>query len=187
MRWVFLAILIYLLVLAQTTLAGILTFRMGGVGLVGPDLLAVLAVYVALRARAGVDVMLSAWLMGFAVDLTTGAGADVSTVVGVMSLGYVLGAGAVFRMREVMFRENILVQCVLTAVFCVIAHGFWVTVQWFLGFRTTPWSGYFQMLLQALLLSVYTAALMPLGRAGLRRCERWIIAASTDRPGRRRR
>ena len=187
MRWVLLAILIYLVVLVQTTLAGVLTFNIGSVGRVGPDLLAILAVYVAMHARGGVDVLLSAWVMGLAIDLTTGAGPVVSTVVGPMALGYVAAAGAIYRLREIVFRDSIVAQCVMAVIFCLIAHGIWVTVQWMLALRSLAWTGYLAMLGQVGLLAVYTAVLMPLGRLGLNRCRRWLIPAGSKLSRRMRR
>ena len=188
MRWIPLAILIYALVLVQTSLAGLLTFeRLPAVGRVSPDLLAILAVCLALDVHNGIDAMMGAWLMGLAVDLTTGAGPEVSTVVGPMALGYALAAGATFRLRELVFRENAITQCILAVIFCLLAHGFWVTAQWLLALRAVPWSGYLMMLVQAALLAVYTGVLMPLGRLGFRWTRRWVLAPSADRSRRRRR
>ncbi len=185
MRWVFLAILTYILVLLQTTVVGLVTFRIPWVGYVGPDLLAVLAVFVALRARSGVDVMLTAWILGMTLDVTTGAGARVSTAVGPMAIGYVLAAGVAFRIREIFFRDSVPAQCLLAFLFCLTAHGVWVISQWLLALRSVSAGGLMAMLVQVLLVSIYTAAIMPLVCIGLRRCERWIIAPSPS--GRRRR
>ena len=88
MRWVPLAILIYVLVVIQTSLLGVMTLRWAAVGPIRPELGAILAVYLALYARSGTDAMLAAWIMGMAFDLTTGAGPKVSTAIGPMALGY---------------------------------------------------------------------------------------------------
>ena len=60
MRWVPLAILAYLVLLAQTTVGRVLAFDWPAVGTIGPDLLAMVAVYGALHARLRADAMLAA-------------------------------------------------------------------------------------------------------------------------------
>ena len=187
MRWVPLAILIYVLVVIQTSLLGIVTFEWAGIGPVRPDLMAILAVYLALYARSGTDAMLAAWIMGMAIDLTTGAGPEISTAVGPMALGYALAAGCIFRLREVVFRNSYAAQGLMAGLFCVLSHGFWVTLQWLVMPGKITASGYALMLVQAVLLAVYTGLLMPFGAIGLRRCERWILSAPSGsaRRGRR--
>ena len=187
MRWVPLAILIYVLVVIQTSLLGIVTLRWAAVGPVRPDLMAILAVYLALYARSGADAMLAAWIMGMAIDLTTGAGPKVSTAAGPMALGSALAAGCVFRLREVVFRDSHVAQGVMAGLFCVLSHGFWVTAQWLVMPMKVSASGYALMLVQAALLAVYTGLVTPLGAMALRRCERWILSAPSGRSRRRRR
>jgi len=182
MRWVPLAILTYLLLLAQTTVGGVLTFRARGIGLVGPDLLAIAAVYVALHVRSCLDAMLAGWLIGLAVDLTTGA----ATVLGPMPLAYALAAGCICRVREAFFRERIVTQALLAVLFCLIAHGLWLTIQCLFALRAMTWSSYGRLLLQAAALYVYTGVLTPLVGRGLRLVQGWIISApAAARQGRR--
>lgn len=182
MRWVVLAIMVYLITLAQTSLADIFTIHMSAVGPVRPDLLAMLAVYVALYARNGADAMISAWMMGMVIDLTTGAGAEVSTVAGPMPLAYALVAGVIFRLRDTVFRDSMTTQCIMAMAFCALAHWFWVTAQWLLAFKQMSFSRYALMLFQALLAALYTALLMPAAGVVLKRCRGWLIApASTWR------
>ena len=187
MRWTVFGILAYLLLLLQSSLGGILTLQIPGVGHVRPDIPAILVVFLGLYVRDAVDAMLAGWIMGFAIDLTTGAGPGVSTVVGPMSLSYALGAGAIFVLREVVFREKLLTRCIMTLVFCLLSHGTWVTLQWLLAFRTAPWGGYLQMLVQVVLVALYTGALTPLAHLTLGRGPRWLSPwiAEPPRLGRR--
>ena len=181
MIWVTMGLLTYLLVLAQCTLVSVLTLNIPSIGPVCPDLPAILIVFLALHVRRRVDAMLSAWIVGFILDLTTGAGPEISTVVGPMAIGYCLSAGAIFSFREMVFCENVITQCVMAAVFCIIAHFLWVTLQWSIALRDMSWSAYLVMLVQAVLLALYTAVLMPLGYFALKHCRKWLITAPTDR------
>ena len=96
------------------------------------------------------------------------------------------GAGAVYALREVVFRERLLTQCILVLIFCVFAHGVWITLQWVLALQEAAWRGYLLMWAQAAVVAPYTAVLMPLARVPLGRFERWIISTPAER-GRRRR
>jgi len=178
MRWVPFLILAYLVLLVQTTVGRLLSFDVTSVGTVGPDLLAILAVFAALHVRSEVDAMLAGLALGLAVDLTTAGGPGVVTRVGPMPIGYVLGALVVFRIREAFFRERALTQAFLAAVFCAVAHGFWVTAQSLLAMK---WDDYGEMLFQAGCLAAYTAALMPLAHLGLRRCTGLLIVTTGGR------
>ncbi|MCD6364256.1 MAG: hypothetical protein J7M14_00095 [Planctomycetes bacterium] len=185
MHWIMVGIMVYAVTLLQTSLAGIMTVSLPWVGPVRPDLLAVPAVYMALYAHRRADAMLAGWLMGMAIDLTSGAGAGFSTAVGPMSLGYALAAGAIHTVRNVLFRKNVITQCVVTVVFCVMAHGLWLAMQWIIAFRRiADWPTCFAMLLQALGVALYTAAVMPLGRVVLDRCRRRLISSPSGRLGR---
>ncbi|MGA2265094.1 MAG: rod shape-determining protein MreD [Phycisphaerae bacterium] len=177
MRWVPFIILVYVVLLVQTTVGKMLTFPRTALGTVGPDLAAILAVFLALRLRDGADLAIAAWVLGLAIDLTTGGQA-----VGPMALAYVVAAAAVLRVREAFFRERIAAQVFLAMIFCLLAHGMWVTIQSVL----TPsagrsWGLYWQMLKQAFALAIYTAALMPVGHWALRKCERFLIAPQAGR------
>jgi rod shape-determining protein MreD len=177
MRWVPFLILVYLVLLAQTTVGKVLTFQETTLGTVGPDLAAIVAVFLALRLREGVDLALAGWVLGLAVDLTTAGQA-----VGPMPLAYVVAGMAVLKMREAFFRERIPTQMLMALVFCLLAHGIWVTVETILapaGGRS--WGGYFQMLKQALALAIYTAVLMPLGRWVLSKLDRFVIVSPGQR------
>ncbi len=186
MRWIPLVILTYVVTLAQTSLVGIIDIDVPTVGVIRPELLIIVVVFAALHVRDAVDAMLTGWVLGLALDVTTGAGASTSTAVGPMALAYALAAGAVYKIRGAVFREKVVTQCVMTVVFCVLAHWAWITAQWLLVFRGTTARGYLLMLVQASLVSLYTAALAPVGHAGLRAARRWIIALPASDLRRRR-
>ena len=185
MRWIFFLILAYIVVLFQTTFGRALIFNMPGVGTMGPDLAAILAVFVALRVKSGLDAMLAAWVLGLGVDLTMGGAAGAATVVGPMAVGYCLSAGLVYRVREAFFRERVLPQIVLVIAFCIVAHVFWIVCQSLLAAAT--WSGFAALLIQALGLALYTAVLTPLGHFALSKCQVWFLHAPPRRTGRLRR
>ena len=184
MKWVPFIILTYLVMLAQCTLGAGLTFPVTAIGKVGPDLSALLAVFIALNVRTGSHAALAGWILGFAVDLTTVSAAGGVTAVGPMPIAYAAAAALVFQIREAFFYQRIGPQIFLTLMFCLLAHGIWVTLQAGLTFGDVSWSDYGRMLLQATALAIYTAVLMPPAYYGLRRIRRWLIPVPT---GRRRR
>lgn len=186
MRWIALAILTYLLVLLQTSLIDVVAFHVPEIGLVRPELLAIVVVFCALHVRSALDAMLAGWGLGLTLDLTTGAGSVMSTAVGPMSLAYALAAGVVYKVRGAVFREKAVTQCVMTMVFCIMAHWLWITMQWTLAFRGMTVAGFALMLVQAAMLSVYTAAIAPVGHVGLRACRRWLLVGPAGRMDRRR-
>ncbi len=188
MRWVPFVILVYVTVLVQTTLGRVMTFHTAGMGRVGPDLAAIVAVFLALRLRDGVELALAAWALGLAVDLASGAGGGLGAAVGPMALAYVVASAAVFRLREEMFRERPVVQVLLAAIFCLLAHGIWVTFQSvLLENGQGGWARYWRTMKQAVALAAYTAVLAPIGCWILGKCERLLIAvqAGRSRHGRR--
>lgn len=181
MRWVPFILLLYLTAVVQTTVGGVLTINTVAIGPFGPDLLAVVAVFVALHARSGLDVVLAAWAGGMAIDLTAAGGVDSVTVLGPMSLTYVLAATVIYRIRDAFFRERPLPQAILTLLFCVMAHPLWVTLQSLLAGRATVgWPLYIRRLWEAAAVSLYTAALAPLLCWGLGRLRGWIFAAGGE-------
>lgn len=186
MRWIALAILTYLLTLLQTSLIGIVSFHVPKVGLVRPELLAVVAVYCALHVRGVLDAMLAGWVLGLALDLTSGAAWPASTAVGPMSLAYALVAGGVYKVRGAVFREKVVTQCVMTLVFCIVAHWVWIVLQWVLALRHMTGGGVALMGVQAAMLAAYTAAVAPLGHVVLKACRRWLIVSPAGAMGRRR-
>ena len=185
MRWLSLAILAYALLLLQTTVGSLLTFRAGALGPVGPDLLALVATFVALNVRSGLDAMLAAWMLGLGLDLMTGAGPSVSSVTGPMPLAYALAGGLVYQVREAFFRERLVTQALLAAGFCLAAHAMWLVLQWLLCARAAG-VGLGRPLLAAVAVAAYTGALMPGASFVLKRMRRMLIVAPPPAgPGRR--
>ncbi len=179
MRWVAFMLVSYLVVLLQTTVVGLIEIRGFGLAAVRPDLPAIVAAFVATRARNGLDAMLAALVLGIGLDLTLVGG----KAVGLMPITYVLGAAAVFHVREALYRERLITQALLAAVFAGLAHGVWATLQGVLAGSAVTWGGYRTMMIQAAGIAVYTAVLAPLVNAGLHRTERLILIPATGRPG----
>lgn len=176
MRWIPFISLAYAVALLQTSLSWVLLIRVPWVGAVGPDVAAMVVVFVALYARTAQDAMLGAWVMGLVVDLTCVGGPASTTVVGPMAIAYCLLAGQLWRIREAFFREQAVTQVVLTLLFTVAAHWVWVTVQSVLAMGRVSLGGYLATMVQATLIACYTAVLMPLAHFGLIRIQRLILA-----------
>jgi len=187
MRWIPLLILTYVVVLLETTLGRALFIDTVSLGSVGPDLTALVAVFVVFHARGATDAMLTAWILGFAVDLTVGGAAGGMAVVGPMSIAYSLVAGMLWRVRDAFFRERAVTQALLALAFCALAHGAWVTMQAMLAPGPGGFGDYGRTMLQALAVAVYTAALMPLAHYALSRCQRMFLVAAVGPTRRMRR
>ncbi len=160
MRWVPFAILVYVLLVAQSTLVGMITFDLGYMGKVAPDLLAMAAVFVVIGGPDLISVMAAAWMLGFALDMTAVGVVDTAAVVGPMSFAYATAAWIIFRMREAVFTKHAFTQAMLALLFCLVAHLIWVSVQ---VVMSGSWANYWQLVAQASGISIYTALLMPLG------------------------
>ena len=187
MRWIPFLILAYAVVLVETSVSWVLSVNVSWLGAVGPDLAAMVVVFVALYSRTAGDAMLAAWVMGLAVDLTSGGGVGSATVVGPMAVAYCLLAGQLWRIREAFFRERALTQVVLSLLFTASAHWVWVTAQVLLAAGRVPFGDYAAAMGQALLIGCYTALLMPLAHFGLLRIQRLILANPVGPTGRGRR
>jgi len=187
MRWVFFAILVWVLVLIQTTIGKVLTFETRAIGTVGPDLLAAVAVFIALYVRGSADVMIAACVLGFVLDIASAGGPGSAAVIGPMPIAYCLAARMLFEIREAFFRQSIPAQVFLSLLFCLTAHGLWVTGQSILAAGAMTWSEYGRMLCQAAAVSCYTAALTPLVFWLLAKLRRRLIPVSAEmsRRGRR--
>lgn len=172
MRWVRFIILAYVVILVQCTLGGLLIVHTP-VGRIGADLAAIMALFVAFRARTGTDAMLACWVLGMGLDLTTGAPAA-----GPMALAYAIMGGLAFRIREVIFRERALTQAIMTLFFVLPAHALWITAQ---TLRSGGWEFYGSMLLEAAGIAAFTAVLAPLVTFLLSWCSRWILLSQSRR------
>lgn len=182
MRWIPTLLIAWALVLAQTTVGRVLlTPTLPLVGTVGPDLLAVLAMFIVLNARLGADAVLACAALGAMVDLTTAGGTSSGTVVGPMVLGYALGGWAVVSIRDAFFRNRFLPQTVLGLVMIGLAHVTWVVLQ---TVACWQWSELGGMLLQAAGITLYTSLLVWVGGKALTPIRPWMMTAV---PGRSRR
>jgi len=103
-----------------------------------------------------------------------------------MAIAYSAGGFLVFKVRDVFFRDKPSSQMILAIVFCLIAHGLWVIMQSIITARYTTFGMFGRMLLQALLLSLYTAVFASPIYTLLNRYGRWIIATGSLRTGRER-
>ncbi len=186
MRWVPLIIFAYLFALLQATLGKILTLDRLPIGPVGPDVLVLLAVFVALNVRSLADGMIAGWIIGFIIDLTTGGSAGDVTRIGPMAIAYALCVWMVFAVREAMFRDRAGPQMILAGVFCLAAHGAWVAVQSILA-SGASWASFGELMLQVLLSAIYTALLMPLMNFLLTPCRSMIISTPLEQHRRSRR
>ena len=65
MRWVYFLVAVLAALLAQTTIGLVLWFRTS-LGWIGPELLATVAVFVALNVRSSTSAALAGWALGFA-------------------------------------------------------------------------------------------------------------------------
>ena len=184
MRWIPFFILAYLVVLLQVTAVRLIVFSTSTLGAIGPDLTALVVVFVAFYVRNWPDAMIAAWALGLMVDMTAAGGPGGPTVVGPMALAYALTAGLLFRVLEAFFREQPLTQTLLAGAFCLLAHAFWVTAQSLLAAGHVGWVNYWRTMGQAAALAGYSALLMPLAHWPLHKCRRWLMTAPVG-PGRK--
>jgi len=175
MRWIPFLILAYVVMLMETSMSRLLFINVPGLGSIGPDLAAMVVVFVALYTRAATDAMIAGWVLGLAVDLTSGGGIGAMTVVGPMSIAYCLLAWQLWRVREAFFRERAVTQIVLTLFFALAAHFIWVTVQALAAPGKVTFGDYGLALIQAAGIACYTALLMPLAHFALIRVQRVIL------------
>jgi len=177
MRWIPFLVFAFVATLAQTTLAGMIAVSDWRIA---PDLLAILAVFVALHVRSAADAMLAGWTLGLALDLTAEGGPAALTAIGPMALAFTLAARLVYQVREAIFRERMFSQALLVWAFCLVSHGLWITLQFVRtgGFAATA---YGSLLLQALAVSVYSAVVAPLVYFVLVRIRGWLVIAPRGR------
>lgn len=184
MRWILVILLAYGALLLQISLVGLITFDTESVGAIRPDLLAVVAVFLALHGRGLVDVMIAAWILGLGVDLTVTGGTGTTTVVGPMPVAYALAGGLIYQIREAFFREWFLTKLILTLLFCLVSHGIWITWQSLAARDTMSWTAYGDLIVQMLLLSLYSALLAPFVHLVLQPLRRVVVPASSQRSAR---
>ncbi|MFP4354590.1 MAG: hypothetical protein ACLFUJ_05640 [Phycisphaerae bacterium] len=187
MRWILVILLAYAALLLQISLVGLMTIDTESVGAIRPDLLAVVAVFLALNGRGLTDVMIAGWILGLGVDLTVTGGTGTTTVVGPMPIAYSLAAGLIFQIREAFFREWFLTKLILTLLFCLLSHGIWITWQSLAASEVMNWSAYGDLIVQMLLLSLYSALVAPLVQLLLGPLRKVIVPAGPGRSSRHQR
>jgi cell shape-determining protein MreD len=157
MRWIFFGMLAYLLVLMQTTGGRILLIEDLGLGTVGPDLLAALAVWCVLYAFRASDAVLAACVLGLVLDLTTAGVGGSRTVVGPMVFGYAFAARLLYAVRDAFFRDRASTRLLMTFLFVLVAHGIWVCLQALFAPGGASWNEFARTLLQAVAVAAYSA------------------------------
>ncbi len=182
MRWIPFLIVLGVLAVLQMTLTTAATLSTEVTGKFWPDILAVLAVFIAFKARSATDAMIAAWTIGMLLDVLTGAGFTGSTNIGPMALVYVPAAGMIFKARDTFFTDRMWAQMLLSGAFCVFVHTGWVTLQVILNFE---WSAWPSGILQGLMISLYTALVAPLIYIVLTPISGWLVQPG-GRRGRRR-
>ncbi len=174
MRWAGFAVLALVAIALQMSLGAVLRVPLGGGASLGVDFLGVLAVLVALRCRAGIDVALAGWTLGFLIDLTTAA-----MPLGLYAVSFTVAAMAVFQLRSAFFLDNPLTQAMMGLAFCLVAHGparFFVNL--YVRSGAAPLG---RELLQTLLIALCTAVFTPIGMRLLRPIDEWIMNRPTTR------
>ncbi len=176
MRWIYFLILTLGAVILQTTLVQVLWLRTR-VGWVGPEVLAVVAVFVALRVRSAGEAALAGWTLGFALELTlSGPG------MGLLPLLYAAAAAGLHRIRQAFFRDRAVTQMVLTFLFCAAVYHLWAFYDVWAGPPAAGQLG--RRTFQVVGLAAYTAVLAPLVCGALRRIDRFLLAGAPRRGGR---
>ena len=152
MHWIPFLIAAFVTAAVQQSLGRVWTF-----GHIGPDLLAILGMLAALRARTATQATLAAWVLGLLADLTTASGPAGASVIGPMSVGYVVAAAMVFRVRDMFFAEHPLAQLFLAGGFCVVSHTLWISAQTLLGPVPLTLPDFVQAMGHMLGIALYTA------------------------------
>jgi len=172
MRWVPFAIFSYLFIVLQCSLNRILMIDSLPMGPFGPDLVIILALFIALNVGDLIEGMVAGWILGMLMDLTT-SGFDGR--LGLMGIFIALCVWMVHGAREALFRERALPQMLIAGVFVLVAHGLWITLQSIISFGMISWATYGSMLLQVLMTALYTSLLTPLVIVALRPATRWLM------------
>jgi rod shape-determining protein MreD len=181
MRWIAFTIVAYCLVLAQTSIAQMISFSAFGLGGVGPDLLAIFAVFLAMYVRDGIDLMLAAWVLGMMVDLTADNPFGGPGVIGPMAIAFVLAARVIFSLREALFRDRLATKAIMGMLFAFGAHWFWITSQAILSGGQATWAQYWRLMLESLAVAAYTAILTPLLFMPLGKIRRLLLPLPSSR------
>ncbi len=176
MRWAAFILVALVAVAVQVSLGFVLTVHVESLGAtLRVDFLAATAAILALRVRRATDAMLSAWLLGLLVDLAT-----FDSPIGLYALSFALAAGLLWRVRGAVFIDKAITQVLLGLLFVLTAHG---GAAMFDALYVRPGEGVLgRAMLDVALVSLCTAAVVPLLFALLRRVEGLVIV----QPARRR-
>lgn len=153
MHWVVFSVVVYLFTVAQTALAPFLD-----VNAVRPQLMVILAVYLALSARVQ-DALLACWIIGFVMDLTSHSYVSHGNV-GLHALLMGTLAMMIVKTRDWTHRDNVVSHLVFTfagSLFMSLGvgvHALWISDAWgrFDGF-----------LAMSIYTAMYTTILAPYG------------------------
>jgi len=170
MRWIPFLVFSYIMLLLQCSIGRILVFHFDWPGPFGPDVLLIFAVFVFLISSDPLDGILAGCIIGFIWDLGMAASA---CCVGPMAIICAFCSWPVMGIREALFRNRVLPQMILTAMFVAFAHGMWITVQTILG--GFSWSDYARLLLMAFLSVICTVLLTPVIIVFLKPFRKWIV------------
>jgi len=162
MRWPVFAIFAFIVMVLQLSLRNVLTLQ--SLRQISPDLVACLAVFIALFAHRGAALW-ACWFLGLMMDLAPTDGDPGYFLIGPHALGYVFGGFLVLQLRTMVFRRRAVTLAFLTLVFLVAAS---VVTVFMLSMRS--WypggDGFFALseFWRRLLIAGYSAALaIPLG------------------------
>lgn len=157
-RWLPLAALLVAAITLQATMAPRLQ-----IGLIRPDLLLVIVVFLALHAAAG-DAVLGAWILGMCADLMT------LERLGLMSCSYALAALLIVAVRQYVFRYWAVTQFFVTLAVCAIVQTVWCLYRWMAYVEPYGMPG--GALGEITAVAVYTALLSPFIQQPLQRLGR---------------
>ncbi len=153
MRWATFGLVLYVVMVLHTAAAPFVA-----VNGIRPNLLAILAVYVALAARSQ-DALLACWVVGMATDLCSQSYRGHGNVgVNALALGLV-GLGIV-KVREYTFRDSVVTHLVFTfgatllLSMAVGAHLCWVR---------DDWDPFGRAVAASIYAAIYTGVLAPYG------------------------
>jgi rod shape-determining protein MreD len=118
MKWLVFVILALVTLAVQATVGGFLGIHLGDGLTLGVDFLAIVAVLVALKVRAGSDALLAGWMLGLLIDLSSPR-----MPIGLYALTFALGASLVYSVRGAVYTTNPITQMLTTFGFCLAAHG----------------------------------------------------------------
>lgn len=172
MRWIPFAICSYLFIVLQCSLIQILKIDLFGFGPFCPDIVVIMALYIALHVRDLVDGLIAGWVLGTLLDLTiSGPGGRF----GLMGIFFILAVYIIFSVREALFRNRALPQMLMGGFFVFLTNGLWVTLQAVLAWGVMSLNSYGSILLQVLMSGLYTALLTPLVFLALSQAKRILF------------